>query len=118
MQQAATPEIGGAPTLKESQTFCLIVFPQSAEEQLIALLDQVGVPGYTRSEKVTGRGPRGAHFDNPIWPGSDRIIFTVVNQQHAEALGTAIAYFRGRLDASSKGLCGVRMFSWSCNQVS
>lgn len=45
-----------------TQTFSLIVFPMGVEYEIIRILDEVGVPGFTQSEKVTGRGSRGRHL--------------------------------------------------------
>jgi hypothetical protein len=45
------------------------LFPAYYEERIVALLDDIGVPGYSRTPDVVGRGPREQHFNNQIWPG-------------------------------------------------
>ena len=117
MQDVVPPEVAGSPAKTEPQTFCLIIFPQGVEEAVIGILDQVGVPGFTYSEKVTGRGLHGRHFDNPIWPGADGAIFTVTNTSQAVQLSAALVEFGRGLDRQSHGLYGVHVFTWACQQV-
>ncbi len=118
MQDVIVPQAEGSPEQTETRVFCLIVFPQGIEEAVIEILDATGVPGFTQSEKVTGRGSRGRHYDNPIWPGADGAIFTVTSpDQAAEASAALVELSRG-LDQRSRGLYGVHVFTWPCQQVS
>ncbi|HEX8966715.1 MAG TPA: hypothetical protein VF937_02475 [Chloroflexota bacterium] len=117
MLRVIVPDRAGGPAPVESQTFCLIVFPQGVEDDLIELLDQLGVPGYTEVQKVTGRGPRGRHFDTAVWPGADGAIFTVVTDDQAAALSTALTNYSHRLEGDSQGLYGVHVFTWPCRQL-
>jgi hypothetical protein len=93
------------------------VFPQGVEEAVIEILDRIGVPGFTQSEKVTGRGQRGRHFDNPIWPGADGSIFTVTSQKQASEVSSALAELSVSLEEHSRGLYGAHVFTWPCQQV-
>jgi hypothetical protein len=95
----------------------LLVFPQTLEDDLIGLLDHLRVSGFTQSQKVTGRGPRGRHYDTAVWPGADSTIFTVVGPEQTIALSQALCEFNARLSASSRGLYGVRVFTWACKQL-
>ena len=117
MEQAVAPQTVGSSAKAESRTFCLIVFPLGVEEAVIGILDEIGVPGFTQSSKVTGRGQRGNHFDSPIWPGADGAIFTVTSTEQAAGLSTAIVDFGRRLEQQSRGLYGVHVFTWACEQV-
>ena len=119
MQEVAVADkVAGSPAQIETRTFSLIVFPQGIEESVIGILDEIGVPGYTESEKVTGRGPRGRHFDNPIWPGADGAIFTVTTPSQASDLSSALLEFGHGLERQSRGLYGVHVFTWDCHQLS
>jgi hypothetical protein len=95
----------------------LILYPESDKEDVVRLLDSVGVPGFTETQKVVGRGPRGRHFDNAIWPGADGMIYAVVDPTHAHALASALSEHSRSLEARSKGLSGMHVFTWPCDQL-
>jgi hypothetical protein len=99
------------------QTMYLVLYPESQKEEVVELLDSVGVPGFTETQKVVGRGRRGRHFDNPIWPGADGMIYTVVGPTHSQALATALANYSRTLEGRSKGLTGLHVFTWPCEQL-
>jgi hypothetical protein len=117
MQEVVAPEVAGAPAQTEARTFCLIIFPMGIEESITGILDEVGVPGFTQLEKVTGRGQRGRHFDTPIWPGADYAIFTVTTPPQAAKLSESIVDFGRGLEQQSRGLYGVHVFTWPCQQA-
>jgi hypothetical protein len=102
-----------APT----QTMYLILYPESQKEEVVELLDSVGVPGFTETEKVLGRGRRGRHFDNSIWPGADGMIYAVVGPTHSKALAAALATYSHSLELRSRGLTGLHVFTWPCDQL-
>jgi hypothetical protein len=105
----------GLPT-KQQQTMYMIVYSESAEEDLLAILDAVGVAGFTQTSRVLGRGPRGRHFDTQVWPGADGMIYTVVTQQQSDVLGPTLMNLSQRLEAESNGMHGLRVFTWPCTQ--
>jgi hypothetical protein len=45
----------------------MILYSEFAEEAVRSSLEGIGVAGYTQLAKVTGRGPRGQHFDTYVW---------------------------------------------------
>jgi hypothetical protein len=100
-----------------SQTMYVILYPDTCEDEVVQLLDSVGVPGFTETRKVTGRGQRGRHFDNSIWPGADGMIYVVVGPTHRRALEVALTNYNRSLEQRSKGLSGLHVFSWSCDQL-
>jgi hypothetical protein len=117
MQELIDPGAAARPPTMAAQTFCLLIFPQGVLDEVVAILDDMGVPGFTETEKVVGRGPRGRHFDNAVWPGADSSIYSVLSAQQANALGAAMLEFNNQLEQRSRGLFGLRMFTWSCHQV-
>jgi hypothetical protein len=62
------PETFPLPDNEPARTMYVIVYPDSCKEEVVEILDSVGVPGYTETQKVVGRGERGRHFDNSICP--------------------------------------------------
>jgi hypothetical protein len=117
MENRLISPVDGAPNAAEPRAFFLIVFPQALEDEVVALLDGVGVPGYTEARKVMGRGPKGRHFDSAVWPGADNTIFTVVGGEQSGALSSALIHFNALLEQRSHGFYGVRVFTWECTQV-
>ncbi len=100
-----------------NQRMFLILYPDYLKDEVIEVLDSVGVPGFTETEKVVGRGPRGQHFGTQIWPGADGMIYTVVAPEQAAAVAAALADLSTGVEYRSKGLFGLHVFTWSCDQV-
>jgi hypothetical protein len=95
----------------------LILYPDTCEEEVIQILDTLGVPGFTETRKVTGRGKRGRHFDNSIWPGADGMIYVVVGASQRGALASALTTYNRTLEGRSRGLSGLHVFTWSCDEL-
>ena len=95
----------------------LIVYPDSFKDDVVELLDAVGVPGYTEMEKVIGRGQRGRHFDDAIWPGADGMIYAVVGAAHVGPLAMALASYNHSLERRSRNHSGLHVFTWACDQL-
>ena len=98
-------------------TMYMIVYPEALRDGVIELLDQVGVPGYTETEKVIGRGSRGRHFDTPVWPGADGMIYALVGPELSEQLAAALTSFGQAVERRSKGVYGLHAFAWPCMQL-
>jgi len=95
----------------------VILYPDSCEEEVVQILDSIGVPGFTETRKVVGRGRRGRHFDNSIWPGADGMIYAAVGPTHSRALAEALTNYSRSLELRSRGLSGLHVFTWSCDQL-
>jgi hypothetical protein len=100
-----------------TRTFYLIMFPRELEDDVIEALEQLGLPGYTEFDKVTGRGPRGRHFDTAVWPGAEGSIFTVLGHEDGARLRVALAELSSQLESGSRGLYGLHLFAWACESV-
>lgn len=112
-------EVSGVAPLRgaRNRTMFMIVYPEYVKEDVLELMDRLQVPGFTETEKVVGRGPRGLHFDNQIWPGSDGMIYTAVSADTARVLEAALAEFSRGLEQRSRGLYGLHVFTWACEQA-
>lgn len=117
MQTFDTPDTFSPANATSSMTLFLILYPDSVQEDIIQILDSVGVPGFTETEKVVGRGTRGRHFDNPIWPGADGMIYAVVGPAHVRPLAAALTDCNRSLEMRSKNLYGLHIFTWPCDQL-
>ncbi len=100
-----------------NQRLFLIVYPEYMKDEVVDVLDRVGVPGFTETEKVVGRGPRGQHFGTQIWPGADGMIYTVVDPEQATVLAATLSALSSGVEQKSKGLFGLHVFTWACDQL-
>jgi hypothetical protein len=110
----------GAPSLadrSELRDLYLIMFPGGFEERVIQVLEAVGVPGYSEGPNLVGRGPRGRHFDNAVWPGSVGEIFSAVEPAQGETLMHWLRALDNELRETSKGLYGLHVLTWPCQQL-
>jgi hypothetical protein len=94
----------------------MILYSEFAQEAVQSTLDSVGVAGYTELTKVTGRGPRGQHFDTHVWPGYDGMIYCVVGPDQSDTLVQALTTLNASLEQNSQGNRGLHVFTWSCEQ--
>ncbi|MBV9578285.1 MAG: hypothetical protein JO057_06830 [Chloroflexi bacterium] len=99
-----------------SLTMYMILYPELAGEDVMNVLDRVGVPGFTEFAKVTGRGPRGRHYDTNIWPGADGVIYCVVPSDLTDTLRQELAALNSRFQSSSNASRGLHVFTWACEQ--
>jgi hypothetical protein len=95
---------------------CMILYSEFAVDAVHTTLDNVGVAGFTELAKVTGRGPRGQHFDTHNWPGYDGMIYCVVGADQSETLVEALTALNATLEDSSRGSRGLHVFTWGCQQ--
>ena len=57
------------------------------EDDVQDLLDELGVVGFSRWKRMTGRGPKsGARMDNHVWPGANAGVVAVVEDEMASRL--------------------------------
>ena len=95
----------------------LILFPNGFEERIESILDEVGVPGYSEGPNLVGRGSRGRHFDNQVWPGATGEIFTAIEAGQAEALMERLRALDEEVQRSSRGLHGLHVLTWPCQRL-
>ena len=105
-----------APVATTVQLY-MILFPEEVEDEILATLEEAGVPGYTELPKMIGRGRRMKHFNNPVWPGAVGGVITVITAEQADALIEPFRALHARLDQRSHGLQGLHMFVLPCSQV-
>ena len=117
MRMITASEFEAFGTEMLAQTMYMIVYPDTLKEEVIELLDRVGVPGFTETQKVIGRGSRGRHFDTPIWPGADGMIYVLVGPELSVMLAAALTSFCQAVEQRSNGVYGLHVFAWPCRQL-
>ena len=58
--------------------FLLMVCESEFAKRVIAVLDEMGVPGHTSMDGVSGDGRSGRREDSDLWPGMNRIVFVAL----------------------------------------
>jgi hypothetical protein len=101
----------------EPRDLYLILFPSTLQERVITILEAVGVPGYSEAADLIGRGPRGRHFNNPIWPGATGEIFTAVGSDQGRVLMESLRELDRELERDSRGLYGLHVLTWPCQML-
>ena len=105
------------PATPQARELYLILFPSGFEEEIERVLDEIGVPGYSEGPSLMGRGSRGRHFDNQIWPGTTGEIFTAIEKGQAEALMQRLRALDAELQHNSHGLHGLHVLTWPCQRL-
>lgn len=87
-----------------------IAFDQAYYEQIIAILNNNNVRGFTRWEEVQGRGSKTGepHFGTHAWPSLNSAMLVMVEP---EKVRTLLDQLR-KLDLTSD-LMGLRAFVWN-----
>lgn len=87
----------------------MIIFNQALSEEIIELLDELEIRGFTKMNDLQGRGnntgePRmGTH----TWPALNNALYTFVEKEEAEKLIFALE----KLNSNAEDQ-GLKVFSW------
>ena len=84
-----------------------IAYNQAYNEEIVALLEQLGQRGYTKWEEVGGRGTETGepHLGNHAWPTQNHAILTAVEDALAPKIMEAL-----RQTDTSNPLLGLRAY--------
>ena len=85
----------------------MIVYNHSLDDEMIELLKNNEVSGYTKIENVKGEGGSEPHLGTNVWPATNSVIYCAVPAGQVAAIkkdGKALA-------AEFKGE-GLRLFVW------
>jgi len=70
-----------------SMKLVMICYNEAIDNEVIELLEQAGVKGYTKWTKVQGKGKTsGPHLITAIWPKANNVIAAAVPQEVADAI--------------------------------
>ena len=77
-------------------------------DEMQGLLDELGIVGVSRWNRMVGRGPKsGARMDNHVWPGANSGAFVVVEDEMAARLMGRLKLLRDEVG----GMTGVWAFT-------
>jgi len=88
----------------------LISFDQAHYEQILSVLDRLNCRGFTRVERVQGRGSKTGepHYGSHAWPAMNSAIIAVVDDHRVDPLLETLK----EMD-ENKNQLGLRAFVWN-----
>jgi hypothetical protein len=79
-----------------------IIYDMVLDDEIVKMLDEVGITGFTRWPRLTGRGPKsGARLDSHVWPGANAAVMTVQDDQAVSALMAKLQSLRNDVGAKT-----------------
>lgn len=94
----------------------ILVFRSTFNEQVLGVLDELELPGYTESSEVYGTGSMGRAFDSHAWPGYNSMVLSAVGEDDARKVARALKELSERLTAQGEKV-PLRMFAVPCEQL-
>jgi hypothetical protein len=96
----------------------LIVFRESLEPEILALLKELGVRAFTELPSVVGTGEAGAAFQSFASLGSNSMVLTALADDHAAQVIQGLHAYRDKLTEQQHGAyIPLRVFALPCEQV-
>ncbi len=62
----------------------VLIFRESLEQDVLQLLEELDVKGFTEAPKLQGRGETGKTFQTFGWPGYNAMILAAMEEEQAE----------------------------------
>lgn len=73
----------------------IIVYDAGIDEAVTEIIENLGLPGYTKVFGAHGVGGTGRKFGNPIWPGVNNLLYIAVAPEQAEQVRRALRDLQG-----------------------
>ena len=91
----------------------MICYNEAIDDEIIELLDEANVKGYTKWMKVLGKGQTsGPHLYSHIWPKANNVLFTALPEELASKVFEHIRKMKEKIGAE-----GVKAFMWEIDEV-
>jgi nitrogen regulatory protein PII len=68
----------------------MIICPDQRREEIRAVIEEHAVPAFSELKDVTGEGATGKHMGTRLWPGTSRLLFTVLDDEKKNELMAAL----------------------------
>ncbi len=92
----------------------LISYYAGIEEELTEVLSSLGIEGYTKWERVLGRGKTsGPHLGTHIWPKTNALLSIALEDAQASLLMEKVQ----ELKATPLGKEGIKAFLWPIEEM-
>ena len=92
----------------------MIVYNQAIDEEVVELLEAVGVDRYTKWQRVLGKGEdSNPRLDTAVWPGANMVLGVVIKEKRKlQRLNKGLK----KLDAEM-GNKGLFAFRWPVERI-
>ncbi len=77
-----------------SNKLIIMIYDEGIRPDVMAVLERLGVPHFTRWVDAEGAGRTGPRQGNPIWPGLNDVLLVVVAEAQVEPLVQALHELR------------------------
>ncbi len=94
----------------------ILIFRSSLNEQVLSVLDELKLPGYTESTEVYGTGSMGRAFDSHAWPGYNSMVLSAVGEDDARRVAEAMKELSRKLTEGGEKV-PLRLFAVPCEQM-
>ena len=74
-----------------------LIFDSGLDNQILQILKNLNITGYTKLTNVKGSGTSGLKFGNAVGPGENNVIITVIEEKQVIRLKTQIQTFKRNL---------------------
>jgi nitrogen regulatory protein PII len=81
----------------------MLVFRNSMEEDVFRLLNALGVDAFTAVPRVRGAGEAGTAFDSFESPGSNSLVFAVLEDERVEPVVRGLRRFHDEAERRQRG---------------
>lgn len=95
----------------------LIVFNFIYDEPVRAIIERLGIPGFTEVHRVFGTGESGKRFGTHAFPGHDTMLLTVLPEERVPALLGEITQFKRGLADRARRHGGIKAFVLPVEQM-
>ena len=91
----------------------MICYNEAIDDEVIELLEQADVKGYTKWTKVQGKGKTsGPHLITAIWPKANNVVAAVLPEEVASAVFGKVRQMRKKLGSE-----GIKAFMWQIEDI-
>jgi len=95
----------------------LIVFNFIYDDSVRAIIERLGIPGFTEVPRVFGTGESGKRFGTHAFPGHDTMLFTVLSEEQVALLLEQVRQFKAGLTERAKRHGGIKAFVLPVEQM-
>ena len=94
----------------------MICYNEAIDDEILELLEQVDVKGYTKWTKVLGKGQTSEpHLLSHIWPKANNVIATAVEEEVADAILEKARGMRAELGKDEPK--ALKAFMWQIDDI-
>lgn len=91
----------------------MICYNEAFDQEILEILEQTKVSGYTKWTKVLGKGSTSEpHMLSHVWPKANNVIMTGVEEQVANTILEKAKTLKPKI-----GIEGLKVFMWQIDQT-